>query len=203
MIKTLIFDFGDVFINLDKEGAMKNALNLFKIEMLSEEATTINNTYEQGLISTEEFITYYLKSFPKLSRKEIIDSWNYILLDFPEERLRFIKNLAQEKKYGLLLLSNTNELHINWIKNNFTFYNQFKNCFDAFYLSHEIQLRKPNTTIFEYIIKMNNLIPKECLFIDDTKENTDSANKLGFHVWNNNPKDEDVIDLFTIKKDLF
>ncbi len=32
MINTLIFDFGDVFINLDKEGAMKNALNLFKVE---------------------------------------------------------------------------------------------------------------------------------------------------------------------------
>ena len=26
-IKTLIFDFGDVFINLDKPGAMQNALN--------------------------------------------------------------------------------------------------------------------------------------------------------------------------------
>ena len=32
MVKTLIFDFGDVFINLDKEGAMLNALDLFKLE---------------------------------------------------------------------------------------------------------------------------------------------------------------------------
>ncbi|RZW48000.1 MAG: HAD family phosphatase, partial [Flavobacteriaceae bacterium] len=29
MIKALIFDFGDVFINLDKQGAMDHALDLF------------------------------------------------------------------------------------------------------------------------------------------------------------------------------
>ncbi len=29
MITTIIFDFGDVFINLDKEGAYKNFLELF------------------------------------------------------------------------------------------------------------------------------------------------------------------------------
>ena len=46
MIKTLIFDFGDVFINLDKVGAMKNALERFKMETLSEELVAINTLYE-------------------------------------------------------------------------------------------------------------------------------------------------------------
>ena len=31
MIKTIIFDFGDVFINLDKDGAMANALEVFEL----------------------------------------------------------------------------------------------------------------------------------------------------------------------------
>ena len=203
MIKTLIFDFGDVFINLDKEGAMKNALDLFEIKSLPEELVAINNLYEQGLLSTEEFVAFYLDNFPKLSEKELITAWNYILIDFPVKRLHFIKNLAKEKIYKLILLSNTNELHINWVKNNISFYEEFKNCFDVFYLSHEIKLRKPETTIFEFLLKENHLKAEECLFIDDTKENTDAAASLGIHVWNNNPKTEDIMDLFTIKKELF
>ena len=138
MIKTLIFDFGDVFINLDKAGALKNALERFKMETLTEELVAINTLYEQGLLTTEEFLEFYQDNFSDLTEKEIIDAWNYILKDFPKKRLDFIQQLAQENKYQLILLSNTNELHINWIKENVSFYEVFKNCFDQFYLSHEI-----------------------------------------------------------------
>lgn len=203
MIKTLIFDFGDVFINLDKDGAMKNALELFKVDELSEEVIAFNSFYEQGLISTNEFIDFYSENFPNLTKQDIIDNWNYIICDFPSKRLDFIQQLAKDKKYNLILLSNTNELHIDCIKKQVAFYDDFKNAFNKFYLSHEIQLRKPNADIFQFVLDQNNLKPEDCLFIDDTKENTVTASKLGINVWNNNPKTEDVIDLFTIKKDLF
>lgn len=203
MIKTLIFDFGDVFINLDKVGAMKNALECFKIETLSEELVAINTLYEQGLLTTEEFLEFYQSNFSYLTKKEIIDAWNYILKDFPVKRLDFLQQLAQENKYQLILLSNTNELHINWIKENINFYDTFKNCFDKFYLSYEIQLRKPNTNIYEFILKENSLNSQECLFIDDTKENTEAAHKLGIHTWNIDETTEDIINLFKIKAGLF
>lgn len=203
MIKTLIFDFGDVFINLDKAGAMTNALELFDVDELSEEIVAFNSFYEQGLIDTNEFIDFYMGNFPKLTKQQIIDAWNYIICDFPVKRLEFIQQLAKDKKYNLILLSNTNELHIDCIKNQISFFDEFKNAFDKFYLSHEIQLRKPNKDIFQFVLNENNLKPEECLFIDDTTENTETASQLGINVWNNNPKTEDVIDLFTIKKDLF
>ena len=203
MIKTLIFDFGDVFINLDKAGAMKNALERFKMETLSEELVAINTLYEQGLLSTEEFLEFYQDNFSDLTEKEIIDTWNYILKDFPKERLNFIQKLAQENNYQLILLSNTNALHINWIKENIAFYEDFKNCFDKFYLSHEIQLRKPDTNIYEFVLKESKLKPEECLFIDDTKENTDAAKKLDIITWNIDETSEDIINLFAIKEDLF
>jgi len=41
------------------------------------------------------------------------------------------------------------------------------------------------------------------MLLDDTKENTDAASQLGINVWNNNPKTEDIMDLFTIKSELF
>jgi len=203
MIQTLIFDFGDVFINLDKQGALQNALDLFDLESLETDMNETNILYEIGKISTSEFIQFYKLKFPSLSQTDIIKAWNYIIKDFPEYRLDFIKDLAQKKDYKLILLSNTNAMHIDFIKQNVPFYNDFKNCFDVFYLSQEIHLRKPNTNIFEFVLKENNLNPSECLFIDDTKANTDTAEKLGLHTWNIDETNEDVINLFKIKKELF
>ncbi|WP_336068996.1 HAD-IA family hydrolase [Mesoflavibacter sp. CH_XMU1404-2] len=203
MIKTIIFDFGDVFINLDKEGALKLALEKFEIDSLDEELQSVNALYEQGLISTDEFLEFYADNFPKLSKDELKSIWNFILSDFPEHRLQFIKQLAKDNNHQLILLSNTNELHIDYIKKNVSFYEDFKNCFDQFYLSHEINLRKPNADIFNFVLTENNLKAEECLFIDDTLENTQTAEQLGINVWNNNPATEDIVDIFTIKKELF
>ena len=202
-IKTIIFDFGDVFINLDKVGAMQNALTLFELDEFPEDLIAINTLYEQGLISSEEFIEFYTDNFPKLSKETITEAWNFILKDFPEARLEFLKNLKKENKYKLILLSNTNDIHINWVKDHVPFYEEFKNCFDQFYLSHEIYLRKPNADIYEFVLNQNNLKAEECLFIDDTKDNTDAASKLGIHVWNIDETKEDITNLFSTKKDLF
>ena len=203
MIKTLIFDFGDVFINLDKEGALQYALEQFKIDHLDEELLSINALYEQGLIDTDEFLDFYQENFPHLNEDQLKHIWNYIIKDFPEHRLSFIQQLANKKEYQLILLSNTNALHIDHIKTNVPFYEDFKNCFDQFYLSHEVNLRKPEASIFNFVLEENNLNPKTCLFVDDTLENIKTAEKLGINVWNNNPKTEDIVNLFSIKKDLF
>lgn len=203
MIKTLIFDFGDVFINLDKQGAMDNALLLFNLEVFESDMIETNIKYEVGEISTEAFIAFYQSKFQNLSKNQIIDAWNYIIQDFPKYRLEFIQKLAREKQFRLILLSNTNEMHIDFIKKNVSFYNDFKACFDKFYLSNEIHLRKPNADIYNFVLKENNLNPEECLFIDDTKENTMAAEKLGIHTWNINENKEDVVNLFNIKSKLF
>jgi len=203
MIKNIIFDFGDVLINLDKQGAMQNALELFGINEFSEDMIRINEQYEVGAISSEKFLEFYETQFPNLPKEEIISAWNYILKDFPLHRLDFIKTVS--KKYRCFLLSNTNEMHIDWIKNDWgmELYNDFKSCFEQFYLSHEIGFRKPNNDIYEFVLQENNLNASETLFIDDTTENTEAANKLGFHTWNNNPFTQDVVDLFEIKSELF
>lgn len=203
MIKAIIFDFGDVFINLDIEGFTQNAFKHFKISEFSEEMIAFNSFYEQGLISTEEFLEFYVENFPKLSEEDLIDIWNYMLKDFPKHRLDFIKELKESSKYKLILLSNTNELHIDWIKKNVSFYEEFKNCFDAFYLSHEIQLRKPDRDIFEFVLNENNLNAKACFFVDDNQDNIKSAQSLGINTWHINPKTEDITSLFKVKSQFF
>ncbi len=203
MIKNIVFDFGDIFINLDKVSAMENALQLFQVKTFTPAMIHTNNQYEMGLITTLEFLTFYELQFPFANQKDIIHAWNILLKDFPKQRLQFIKNIS--KKYRCFLLSNTNEMHIDWIKNDWgiDLYNEFKDCFEVFYLSHEMNMRKPNANIFEFVLQENNLKPQETLFIDDTQENTNAANKLGIHTWHLNPETEDVVDLFIHKPLLF
>ena len=203
MINTLIFDFGNVFINLNIEAAQKYALDMFKVETLSEEMLGFNSFYEQGLISTDEFLDFYSENFPKISKDVFINIWNKILKDFPKHRLEFLKTLKSNSDYKLILLSNTNELHINYIKENISFYNDFKNCFDAFYLSHEINLVKPNQDIFNFVLNENNIKAKNCLFIDDNEANINSANTMNINTWHINPENEDVVNLFETNKHLF
>ena len=201
MIKNIIFDFGDIFINLDKQAPIKAFTELgltFRPEIES-----INNKYEVGAISSQEFIASYKEWLPNCSEQQIIDAWNSILLDFPEFRLNFLKELASNTNYKLFLLSNTNDLHIDWIKSHVSFYEDFKNQFDVFYLSQEIGYRKPNNDIYEFVLHENKIVAHETLFIDDTTPNTITANQLGIHTWNLQPGKEDVIDLFKIKADLF
>lgn len=204
MIKTLIFDFGDVFINLDKE-APYIEMKKHGIHSFSDEMIEINKLYETGKIDTSEFLDYYQKSFPNISKKQLSEAWNSIILDFPEYRLEYIETLAASKKHQLILLSNTNDLHIEKVIENMTLerFQRFKNCFDAFYFSQEIHLRKPNLDIYEFVLDTHTILPNESLFIDDTKENTESAKQLGIHTWNIIPKKEDIVDLFKIKKNLF
>lgn len=202
MIKTIIFDFGDIFVNLDKP-ATRRELEKHQIEDFSREIQECNLRYEKGLITSEEFVNSYISEYPQLNREAMKNSWNSILVDFPRYRYDFLKRLSNKKDFQLILLSNTNEIHIDWIKQNVPFFEDFKNCFDAFYLSHEINYRKPDAAIYKFVLEKHNLKPEECLFIDDTRENTDAAAALGLHIWNLEPTREDVIDLFTAKKDLF
>ena len=197
MIKNIVFDFGDIFINLDKK-LFAEELQKIHISQESEEMLPILQQYEMGLVSTDKFLTFFEERL-SISEDKLKRAWNSILLDFPKERLRFIQNLSESKKYRLFLLSNTNDLHISWIQQNWGMeqYNAFKICFEQFYLSHEINLRKPNNNIYEFVLTSNDLEPKETLFIDDTKENTDAAKALGIHIWNLKPGKEDVLELPT------
>ena len=200
MIKNIIFDFGDVFINLDKEATYKELAKLGVTE-ISEDMMQQHYQYEMGLISTDDFIDFFYNKF-NISKEKLIYSWNAILLDFPKHRLDFLKKLAATNDYRLFLLSNTNDMHISWIQNDWgeELYNEFKSYFEQFYLSHEINLRKPNTNIFEFVLSENNLQASETIFIDDTQENTNAAQELGIHVWNNCPKTEDVVNLLKRKE---
>lgn len=201
MIKTLIFDFGDVFINLNKSNFNKQMYNVFGDISKNQTLLNLLNDYETGNINTEAFVKTLKKYNNSFSEDSIIKLWNSIIADFPYYRVEFLKNLKATSDYKMILLSNTNELHINFIKEHVSFFNEFKSCFDKFYLSHEIKLRKPNKEIFDFVLKSNNISAEETLFIDDTLEHINTASKLNIKTWWLK-QNEDITSLVTVKNNL-
>lgn len=196
MIKTLIFDFGQIFIDLQPEVAFQKLKHLgigdFTAEMLEN-----NLKYETGQITSQEFLQFYQKQFPEEKLQTIVETWNAVLGDFPLHRLHFLEDLAAQKRFRLILLSNTNELHLQCIAERFSFFEDFIACFDRIYFSHEIGMRKPDSAIYQLVMEENKLNPQECFFIDDLKENTEAAEKAGISSWNLDPSCEDISQLFT------
>lgn len=196
MIKNIILDFGDVFINLDKPATFRE-MQKFGLTEVTSELDTLCKNYEKGLITSTVFLKETATLFPKASKQELIGAWNAILLDFPAHRLDFLENFAKEEAYRLFLLSNTNELHIEFVRNQMgeQEFERFKGLFDKFYLSHEIHMRKPDSDIFDFVLKENGLQPIETLFVDDTEENIETATSLEINCWHIQVGKEDVVEL--------
>lgn len=195
MINAIIFDFGDVFINLDKQATV-DGLKKLGLTQWNDDLDHLNIQFETGKITKDNFLEGIQRHLPKASTAEIMEAWNAILLDFPLYRLEFLQMLS--KKYRLFLLSNTDAIHIETFerKCGTTFYSDFYQCFEQVYFSFEIELRKPDSDIFNYVLNKHELQAKRTLFVDDKKENTDAAAELGFQVWNLQVGKEDVVDLF-------
>ncbi len=196
MIKNIIFDFGDVFINLDKAVVSRELVALEDPGLLMK-LKSLNDDFEVGAIRAQEFLNGLKEVFPTRSRTELKNLWNAMLLDFPLHRLTFLEDLAAAGEQRLFLLSNTNELHIPHVrtvmgeKN----YQRFRGSFEGFYLSHEIQMRKPNPEIFEFVLGENLLKAGETLFVDDSLENIEAARKMGIKTWHLQVGQEEITAL--------
>lgn len=196
MIKNIIFDFGDIFINLDKKG-LHNSLQNLGIETWTSDLNALNENFEKGECSEEYFLDEIQKCVPEKSISEIKESWCTILADFPLYRLEFLENLSNQD-YRLFLLSNTDAIHIAHFRKTVgeEFYHRFVSSFEKVYFSFEMSLRKPQPEIYMQLLTENNLNASKTLFVDDKKENTAAAEKLGIQVWNLQVGQEDVIALF-------
>jgi putative hydrolase of the HAD superfamily len=80
------------------------------------------------------------------------------------------------KNVPTYLLSNTNALHIDFIRERYEFPGQVRGSI----LSHELGLRKPDPAIYRAALKLSGTKAEETVFVDDLKPNVESAKKLGF-----------------------
>jgi glucose-1-phosphatase len=195
MINTIIFDFGDIFINLEHQKCTEAFKKLGLMEW-KDDLVKLNKKFEVGKITELQFLEGFQKYTNNADLLDIRAAWNSLMGTFPLYRLEFLQLLSQ--KYQLFLLSNTDEIHISHFehKSGMTFSGDFYQCFEKVYYSYEIGMRKPDEAIFNHLIQNHNLSAKRTLFVDDKKENTDAALSVGLQVWNLQVGKEDVVDLY-------
>ena len=102
MIEAIIFDFGDVFIDLNKQ-AIDTEFRKLGLTAWHDDLDALNKKYEIGKIDELEFMQGFQKHLPNADLAEIRAAWNSILGDFPLYRLEFLQMISQ--KYKLFLLS--------------------------------------------------------------------------------------------------
>lgn len=185
-IKNIIFDLGGVLLDIDFQKSIdafkKLGIENFEDMFSQFKADALFEKLETGSITEPDFYTA-IKSRTKtnISNAEIDSAWNALILKFRTESLQYLESLS--KKYKLFLLSNTNSIHLKYVKLLFT-EQTGKPLLDAYFTkawySNEVGLRKPGAEIFEFVLQEEKLIGGETLFIDDTLINIETAKKLGF-----------------------
>lgn len=183
-IKNIIFDLGGVIIDIHPAKTYE-AFNGHIDEMpaMSVYLTDLFHQLETGKIDADTFIEEAKREWKiNLPNEQICEGLNAMLGDIPPERIHAVEKVKE--KYNTYLLSNTNAIHFNSVQRILQDHvdrDSFEELFHRTYYSHKIGLRKPDVKIYELVLKENNLIPEETLFLDDLGENLKSAKSIGIH----------------------
>ncbi len=202
-VKNIIFDLGGVIFDIDYNRTIEAFRNL-GIEdagFLYSKSSQISlfDDLEKGNISDLEFYDGIRKLSKKdLSDEQIRDAWNAILIGLPEKNVAMLKEL--KNTYRIFLLSNTNNIHEQaYRKMVIEQYGSFifDELFEKMYLSHHIQMRKPDREIFNFVLNDNNLSADQTIFIDDSPQHVKGAIQTGIGAYL--LKQESITDFISSK----
>lgn len=180
MVDTIIFDIGKVLVDWNwKEylesygyGAKKNEI-LANAVFLSEYWIET----DRGVWTDEQILQSFMKKAPECEQ-EIRTLWDG--MGNCVHTCNYTKSWIQELKqqnYKVYYLSNYGKTLKEKTKEalNFT-----EDC-DGGIFSYEVKLVKPEPDIYQALIEKYNLIPQQCIFLDDRQENVVAAQQMGMH----------------------
>jgi FMN phosphatase YigB (HAD superfamily) len=127
-----------------------------------------------GEISTADYHRY-LCDFGQLQMalEEFRECWSCVFL--PDLIVSEALLADLKRTYPLILVSNTNEAHIEFIASRY----RVLEYFDHRIFSHEVGSLKPDRKIYDAAIAAAGKPPNSLFFTDDRAENIEAARKLG------------------------
>jgi len=180
MIKNLVFDLGNVLISFkpaeffDKKDYPESIKSKILSDIFgSKEWLMLDN----GDINTSQAIDL-IASKSTLNKEEIAHIFNLRTeLIFPlDQNVRLLPGLKKQG-FSLYFLSNFPMDLFEEVKTGYYFFKYF----DGGVISAEAKSSKPDKRIYEILMEKYNLVPNQCLFIDDLEVNVKAAETAGMN----------------------
>ena len=189
-IKNVVFDLGGVICDLEVERVMEafREIGMEKMAALMDPCypAEVNERMESGQIGWEEACDEMrrIDNCPTVTNEQIAWVYREFLARVERSKMETIERL-RERGIGTYVLSNTNPTAIEIVRDRVreATGRELESYFDDIFLSYRLKILKPSPAIFEKMIALSGLNPKETLFIDDGSRNADTAHRLGFAVY--------------------
>jgi putative hydrolase of the HAD superfamily len=178
MIRTIIFDLGKVIVPFDFNRGYRLMAPMAGCEpaAIPERLREydIVQRFESGLIEPRPFVDEVSRILRiDCSYERFCEIWSSIFL--PETLIPDSLVEALHRRYRLVLLSNTNAIHFEMVRENYPILHHF----DAFVLSHEVRAMKPSPVIYAAAVEAAQCRPEECFFTDDILAYVEGAKQFG------------------------
>jgi glucose-1-phosphatase len=178
VIRSILFDLGNVLVPFDIQRGYKQ---LSQASGLPQEEVAVRiresglyEVYESGQIETDSFLDEFTKVLGyRSSLEEFREVWNSIFFPHTATSEELVVDL--KSRYRLVLLSNTNDLHFNWLRERYPILNHF----DAYTLSYQVGAMKPSERIYAAAVENAQCKPEECFFTDDIEKYVEAARSFG------------------------
>jgi putative hydrolase of the HAD superfamily len=175
--RAIIFDLGKVLVHFDFQLGYRALEGLCpysaaEIPRLLA-ATGLVERLEKGWIEPRDFVGRISEVLGlTVDYEEFCRIWSCIFRQtlVPDSML---EGLAA--RYRLLMLSNTNAIHFQSIRENYPLLRHFHGLI----LSYEVNSMKPQPAIFQAALAMAGCRPEECFYTDDIPEYVAAARQLG------------------------
>ena len=179
-ITTIIFDIGGVLVDFCWDDFLRNKGYSEEIVQRMGNASVRSeawNEFDRGVLNSKEIIDGFVKNDPEIE-EELRSAFSDLtgLLRKRERTMPWIKAL-KKAGYKVLVLSNFSKQALEPNK----FMNEFLDEVDGGILSYKYKIIKPDRAIFELITDKYDLVPEQCVFIDDTVRNITAAKKFGMN----------------------
>jgi len=178
-ITAIIFDFGNVLVKWDPRNLYKRFFpDLEAVDSFLEEIRFMEwNAYQDAGRSFKDGVKDLSKQFPQY--KHLIEAydkyWEDSITDTIDGTIEILNQL-RESGWKLYLLTNFSAEKFEVIRNRY----EFLKLFDRIIISGEYGIVKPDPAIFALTLELIGRRSRECLFIDDSPANIESARRLGF-----------------------
>jgi len=185
-IKNIAFDLGGVVLALSFDQAVRRfeeiGLSDARQRLDVFEQKGIFGDLEAGRITAETFCQELSVLTGRPQTMETCGwAWEGYVDHVPSRNLEALLSL-RKRGYQVCLLSNTNPFMMRWARKDFDGAGHpIGYFFDALYLSYECKVMKPHRDIFEQMLRGQQALPEETIFVDDGPRNVEAAAALGMH----------------------